>query len=88
VTSREDHIGVVAGFLRAECEVVRIHTYAVTAYQPRGEVEEIPLGRSCREHLLGINPEPVKNGGELVHESNVQVALRILDHFGGFRDPD
>ena len=41
-----------------------------------------------RQHVLGVDAEHVEDGGEFVHERDVEIALRVLDHLGGFRDLD
>jgi len=45
---------------------------------------EVPLGAGCFEHLFGVQPEPGKDHGELVHERDVEVAPDVLDDLGCF----
>lgn len=56
--------------------------------QPRTERQEVPLGPGRFQHIQRINAEPVKNDGQLIHQRDVQVALRVLDDLGGFRNLD
>ena len=41
-----------------------------------------------RQHVAGIDAEPMEDRGQLVHEGDVEIALRVLDHLGGFGDLD
>ena len=79
---------MAAEFLGLEGQVVRIDADAVPADQPRTERQEVPLGPGRFQHLQRINAEPVKNDGQLIHQRDVQVALRVLDDLGGFRNLD
>jgi hypothetical protein len=60
----------------------------VPADQARTEVEEVPLGAGRRQHVHRVDAELVKDGRQLVHERDVEIALRVLDHFGRFCDLD
>src|SRR5713226_1905771 len=77
---------MVAGLLRAIGEIIGIDPDAVAADQAWGEIEEIPFGGGRRKHVLRVDVERVKDGRKLVHESDVEIALRILDHLGCLRD--
>src|SRR5262249_12207837 len=79
---------MIAGLFRAICQVVGIDPYAVTADQARDEVEEIPLGAGRGQHVPGVDAELMEDGRELVHESDIEIALRILDHLCRFGDLD
>ena len=57
---------------------------AVAAYQSGFELEEVPLGTSGFKYILRIDAHPVEYLGQLVHEGNVDIALGVLDHLGGF----
>jgi hypothetical protein len=39
------------------------------------------------EHLGGVDADLVEDQRQLVHQRDVEVALRVLDHLGGFRPP-
>jgi hypothetical protein len=82
----ENHVGMIARLLRAEGQVIGVDADAVAADEARGEIDEIPFGRSRRKYLARVDVELVEDGGELIHESDVEIALRILDHLGRFRD--
>lgn len=79
---------MAAEFLGLEGQVVRVHADAVPADQPRTERQEVPLGPGRFQHIQRINAEPVKDDGQLIHQRDVQVALRVLDDLGGFRNLD
>ena len=36
----------------------------------------------------GVDADPVEDDRQLVHERDVEVALRVLDHLGGLGDLD
>ena len=80
--SGENDLRMIAGLLGPECEIIRIDADAVTADQPRLEVQEIPFGRRRSQHIAGVDAELVKNRGQLVHERDVEIALRVFDDFG------
>ncbi len=44
---------------------------------------EIPFGRRGRQHVAGVDAELMKDRRQLVHEGDVEIALRVLDHLGG-----
>ncbi len=56
--------------------------------RPGPERQEVPLAAGRLEHLLRVDAEPVEDHRELVDERDVDVALRVLDHLGGFGDAD
>jgi hypothetical protein len=58
------------------------------ADQARAEVEEVPLRARGLEHLVGVDAHLVEDDRELVHEGDVEVALRVLDHLGGLGHAD
>ena len=74
--------GMIACLFCAKSQVVRIDTDAVPADQPRLKIHEIPFRRRCREHVAGIDAKPVKNGRQLVHECDIEIALRVFDDLG------
>ena len=77
---------MVAGLLRAIGEIIGIDPDTVSADQAWGEIEEIPFGGGRRKHVLRVDVERVEDGRKLVHESDVEIALRVLDHLGCLRD--
>ena len=79
----QDDLRVIAYRLGLVGQVIRVHPDAVPADQPRLERQEIPF-RACRfQNLIGVDPHLVEDHRQFVHERNVQVALRVLDYFGG-----
>ena len=86
--SGENDFGMIAGLFGAKRQVIRIDADAVPADQPRLEIQEIPFGRRCREHVAGIDAELMKDGGQFVHEGDIEIALRVFDDLGGFGDLD
>ena len=45
------------------------------------EGQEIPLRPGRRQHILRVDLQPVEDNGKLVHQCDIEVALRVLDHF-------
>ena len=84
----QNDLRMAAEFLGLEGQVVRIDADAVPADQPRTKRQEVPLGPGRFQHIQRINAEPVKNDGQLIHQRDVQVALRVLNDLGGFRNLD
>ena len=80
----QDDLRVVAQHLCLVGQVVRVDTDAVATHQTGFELQEVPLGAGRFEHLGGVDPKLVKNDRQLVHECDVEVALGVLDHLGGF----
>ena len=76
--------GVAAGGLRLGGEVVGVHADAVPADQPRTKGLEVPLAAGSLQHGFRVEAKAIENHGELVHQGDVQVALDVLDHLGGF----
>ena len=56
--------------------------------RPGVKWQEIPFGARGRQHVAGVDVEHVEDRRQLVHERDVEIALRVLDHLGGFRDLD
>ncbi len=75
---------MVAKALSLECQVVRVDADAMAADETRAERYKIPFGASCLEHRQCIYALQIENQGEFVHQSDVQVALSVLDHLGCF----
>ena len=53
-------------------------------YETWLEGEEVPFRACSSENITGINIQFVKNYGKLIHEADVDVALRIFDGFCSF----
>ncbi len=84
----QDDLRVIAEALCAMRQVVGIDADAVPADQARREGEKIPFRRGGRQHVEGVDAELAENRGQLVHEGDVQIALRVLDHLRGLGDLD
>ncbi len=80
--ARQDDLRLVAQLLGLAGQVVRIDADAVAADQAGREAQEVPLGAGRLEHVLGADAQPVEDERQLVHERDVEVALRVLDHLG------
>src|SRR6476469_5581125 len=79
---------MVADLLSLERQVVRIHTDAMATDESGSKRMEVPF-RSCGlENFLGINAHSLENQGQLVHERDVQVTLRVFDDLRSLRDTD
>ena len=78
--SRLDQLGVKAEILCLIDKIVGIDADAVSADQSRGEAQRIPLRIHRIDDLARIDIHTVKRHRELIHESNIDVALRVLRH--------
>ncbi len=79
---------MVAERLGLRRQVVGVDANAVTADQTRRELEEVPLRAGGREHVARADTHAVEDERELVHERDVDVALRVLDDLRGLGDLD
>jgi hypothetical protein len=84
----ENHLRVVTNLLRFERQVVRIDPDAMAAHQSRIKILEIPFCSRRRQNIPRINIELLEDRRQLVHESNIEIALGILDHFSSLGDFD
>ena len=87
----EDDLGVVAELLGLVGEVVGVHADAVPAHEAGSEAESVPLGVHSVHDLGGVDAHAVEHHRELVHEGDVDVALRVLhdlDRLGGLDGRD
>jgi hypothetical protein len=79
---------VISRLLRPIRQIIRVDANAVPAHRPGPEFEKVPFGGGCGQHVSRINPELVEDGGEFVHEGDIEIALRVLDDLYRFRDFD
>jgi hypothetical protein len=84
----QDHVRMIAQHLRLVRQVIGIDADAVPADKAGPEIEEIPFGPGGRQHRLGIDAHAVEDDRQLVDEGDVEIALGVLDHLGGFGHPD
>src|SRR5882672_6717282 len=82
--AREDDLRTVPDLLGLVREVVRVDADAVAAHETGREPQKIPLRARRLEHFLRVDAEPSEDHRELVHQRDVDVALRVLDDLGGF----
>ena len=80
----EDNLGVVAIALSALRQIIRVNANAVTTHQTGTEGQEVPLGASSLQHVKGVDAHSVEDLAQLVDESDVDVALAVLDDLGSF----
>ena len=59
-------------------QIVRVYADAVSADEPWREGQEIPLGGSRLDNVVGVDANPSEDNRELVDEGDIDVALRIL----------
>ena len=69
-------------------EVIGVHADAVATHQSRPEPKRIPLGVHAVHDLVGVDVHPVKHHRQLVHKSDVDVALAVLHDLDGLCRPD
>ncbi len=60
----------------------------MSAHQSRREIQEVPLGAGGVQDFAGVDVEVIEDDGRLVHQRNIQVALRILDDLRGLSHLD
>ncbi len=60
----------------------------MAADQAGPERQEVPLAAGRVQHILGIDAEPIEDQRQLVDQGDVDVALDVLDHLGGFGHAD
>ena len=60
----------------------------MAAHQPGPERQEVPLGPCGNQYLFRVDVHALEDHGELVHEGDVDIALRVFDDLCGFRDLD
>ena len=82
----QNNFGMISRILGLVRQIIWINSDAMSANKPRPEREEIPL--RFRPDGIRIDIHLVEQHGELVHESDIDIALGILDDFGRFRHPD
>ena len=83
-TTGQNDFRMVADALRFMGEVIGVYTDTVTANQARTERQEVPFGTGCQQYGFGIDVHFVENHGQFVDQGDVQVALGVFNHFGGF----
>ena len=74
---------MIAYRLRLVRKIVRIDADAVAADEARPERQKIPLGAGCSEHGFSVDAHSVEDNCQFIDESNVEVALGVLDNLGG-----
>ena len=65
-------------------QVIRIDTDAMTANQSGFEMQEVPFCSGRGQHLIRVDAYQMEYLGQLVHKSDIDIALGVLDHLGGF----
>jgi len=60
----------------------------VPADEPRPERQEIPLRARGLENVERVDAHPVEDQRQLVHQGDIQIALRVLDHLRRLRHLD
>jgi len=68
--------------------VVGVDADAVAADQAGAEGQEVPFAAGGFQHFQGVDAELVEDQRQLIHQGDVEVALGVLDDFGGFGDAD
>ncbi|MNV66107.1 hypothetical protein D3C71_1588440 [compost metagenome] len=76
----QDDLRVVTDFLCFVSQIIRIHAYAMTSYQAGAEWQEVPFSPSSLQHLECVDAQFVKDQTEFIHQRDIHVALRVLDH--------
>ena len=82
--ARQYDLRVVANGFGLVRKVIRVYANAMAAHQAGPEGQKVPLAASGLQHGFGVDVHLVEDEGQLVDEGNVDVALGVFDHFGGF----
>ena len=80
--SRRDYLWLVAQALGFIHQVIRVDPDAMPAYEPRLELQEIPLGTCCFKYIVGIDIHPVEYQRQLIDKGDIDIPLGIFDGFG------
>ena len=56
----------------------------MSPYEAGHEWQEIPLGTGGRQHVARRDSHPVEDDRNLVHQRDIEIALRVLDHLCRF----
>jgi hypothetical protein len=72
---------MVSGGFRPGRQIIWINSDAVPTDQAGREAQEVPLCAGGFQHVLGADAETVKYDCQLVHQRDVQIALRVLITF-------
>src|SRR5690606_6159339 len=55
----------------------------MTSNQARTEWKEVPFSARSLQNFLGIDADTFEDHGKLIYEGNVDITLRVFDHFCG-----
>lgn len=80
--ARQNDLRVITNLLRLVRQVVRVHANAVASHKTGAEGQKVPFGASSLQHFERVNAQLVKDEAELVHESDIDVTLGVLNHLG------
>lgn len=80
----QNDLRVVAHLLGFMREVIRVHANAVAADHAGAKRQKVPFAACGFEHVERVNAQALENHREFVHQRNVQVALGVFNHLGGF----
>src|SRR5215207_977807 len=69
-------------------QIIGVDSDAMSPDQTGLKREKIPFCARSRQHVAGIKTKRMKDLRELVHKSNVNISLRVLDNLGGFSNSD
>ena len=63
-------------------QIIRIYADTVSSDKSRSKFQEIPFG-SCRlQYRLGIDAHLIKDHGQFIHKSNIDISLAVLNYLG------
>jgi len=80
----ENDLWIIANLLGFMCEIIRINTDAMPSNKTGAERQKIPFCPGSLKHFKGIDAHFVKYNREFVYKGNVNISLRVFDHFGCF----
>ena len=84
----KDNLGVIAIALGALGKVIGVNTDAVTSDESGTEGEEVPLGAGGLKDIEGVDAHLVEDLAQLIDESDIDIALAVLNNLGCLSDLD
>ena len=82
--ARENDLRVIAQGHGLVGEVVGVHADAMPAHEAGAKGQEVPFRAGRLEDFQGVDADFMEDDRQLVHQRDIEVALRVFDHLRGF----
>ncbi|KAF5029995.1 hypothetical protein DSECCO2_642770 [anaerobic digester metagenome] len=83
-TAGTDDLRMIFIFLSFVYKIIRVDPDTMSAHKARLEFQKVPFCSGCFKHIQRVDSHAAKNDRQLIHQSDVDVTLSILNDFGGF----